>query len=215
MAITKLDIYNDALERCGERILTSLSEDRAPRRMLDSIWSRGNGIIVYCLSQGQWNFAKRTVRLEYNAGIEPDFGYRRAFDKPADLVRLMALSGNEYFSPPLLEYSDDPGYWFADIETIYVQFVSSSESYGADYSLWPEPFFEYVCAHLAVRAAAPLGRPADYIEGLKDDRKKALSIAKSESAMSEPTKFTPTGSWVRSRGKTNSSERGSKSRLIG
>lgn len=79
---TQLDIYNGALLHCGERFLASLTEQREPRRLLDRVWS-SNGVKT-CLEQGQWNFAMRTIQIDYDPSIAPSFGYARAFQKPND-----------------------------------------------------------------------------------------------------------------------------------
>ena len=84
MATTKLLIYNDALMICGERKLASLTEDREPRHLLDHVWDN-NGVDA-CLEQAQWHFAMKTVRLDYDPSVTPEFGYNRAFEKPSDWI---------------------------------------------------------------------------------------------------------------------------------
>src|SRR5258708_823139 len=119
----KLSLYNGALtEFLGERKLANLTENREPRRVLDEIWD--GGALRYCLEQGLWNFAMRTIQLTYSPSVEPDFGFRYAFDKPTDWVRTAALCVDEFFRCPLLQYNDEAGFWFADIDTIYVRYIS-------------------------------------------------------------------------------------------
>lgn len=60
---TKLGLYNAALGECGEPELTSLSEDRKPRHLLDSVY---DDVVKYCLEQGQWKHAIRAI--EANSG---------------------------------------------------------------------------------------------------------------------------------------------------
>jgi hypothetical protein len=195
---TQLTLYNGALMLCGERFLSSLTEEREPRRLLDRAWDNGAGV-KSCLEQGQWNFAMRTVQIDYDTTIEPDFGYRRAFLKPDDWVITSALCSDEYFREPLTRYWDEAGYWYADLDTLYVRYVSNDVAYGLDYSLWPESFREYVEEYLANKVIRKITDSEE--EEAKSDKRlrKKLLHAKSRAAMAEPTSFPPVGSWVRSR----------------
>ena len=78
----KLALYNGSLALLGARKLASLTENQLSRRELDGVFSRGG--IRTCLQLGQFNFAIRTVQLDYSPSVEPPFGYTHAFDKPTD-----------------------------------------------------------------------------------------------------------------------------------
>lgn len=194
---TRLGIYNEALRAIGERRLASLTENREPRRLLDDVWD-GNGV-RYCLERGQWNFAMRTVALEYTSSIEPPFGYGRAFTKPTDLVRICGLSAEAYFNNPLSQYVENAGYWFAEPDTIYVQYVSDDDQYGGDLSLWPETFSTYVAMHFATEIAPKLSVSGSKVQAVEEKAKKSLTDARSNDAMSGPTQFAPMGSWAGAR----------------
>jgi len=105
----KLSLYNAALSHIGDRKLASLTEEREPRYVLDDIFD--DGAIDYCLEQGLWSFATRTLEMDYTPSVEPDFGYRRGFQKPTDWLRTVALATDEYFKTPLTEYADETGFW--------------------------------------------------------------------------------------------------------
>lgn len=206
MGTDQLQQYNDALLLCGERGLATLEEPREPRRLLDQAWLQA---IDACLEEGQWWFATRTMRVEVDDTVSPpEFGYRNAFSKPVDYIQTCAVCTDEYFRTPLLRYADEMGYWWADIEPIYVQIVSNDVQYGADMGRWPASFCAYNAAYLAGRVITklagdrsdqrahlfgPPGRPEDgWIEVCK---RKAMSLA----ARTQPTKFPATGSWVNAR----------------
>jgi hypothetical protein len=194
---TQLSLYNGALLALGERKLLNLSENREPRRVLDAFWD--DEAVRYLLSRGLWNFAKRSVRIEYDPDYESEFGFRYAFTKPDDWVRTMALCTDEYFQSTLLRYSDEAGFWYADVDTIYVQFVSDDEDYGSDLSLWPENFTQYAEHWLALKACKRIANSTTDKEQLKADVRRLLTEAKSSDAMDEPTSFPPSGSWARAR----------------
>ena len=197
---TKLGLFNSALRLCHERKLASLTENRHPRHLLDDAWGDGSttGAVQACLEMGQWTFATRTIMLDYTPSVEPDFGYSRAFDQPEDMVRVTAVCEDEYFDAPLLRYADERRYWYADLDTIYVRYVSNDAEYGADLSLWPETFARLVEAYLAMEIVGSLtGADRGVVEKAFD---KAKLEAKSLDAMNKPTVFMPQGGWVLARG---------------
>lgn len=212
MAVTQLALYNEALRLIGERRLASLSENREPRRVLDDIWN--DGAREYCLEQGQWNFAMRAVSITKSATV-PAFGYTNAFDKPNDFIRTAGVAEDEYFNVPLTRMVEEVGFWFADIDPIYVRYISNSNSYGLDLTRWPKTFAKYVAAFLASESVFTLTQSTEkqrYILGLMNQR---LIDARSKDAMGDPTAFAPQGNWSVSRRGGTRRDRGNRSQLIG
>jgi hypothetical protein len=196
---TKLGLYNGALRLCKERKLATITENRQPRHLLDDAWADGQteGAVKRCLELGQWTFATRTQEIYASSSVEPDFGYRNAFDQPTDMVDIIALCSDQYLENPLTRYIDERHYWYADIDPIYVSYVSNDPSYGADLSLWPQSFADMVEAELARQICGSLtGADNAYVEKIYKDR---LIIAKSGDAMRKPTRFMPEGSWSAAR----------------
>jgi len=195
---TQLSLYNDALLACGERALSSLTEERKPRRLLDQVWNSGG--VKYCLEKGIWGFAKRTVSIDYDSSIEPPFGFNRAFVKPSDWVSTAALCSDEDFRVPLLRYEDEAGYWYSDLDTMYVMYISNDDAYGMNLAEWPESFREFAVLHFASKIVLGLGKGQVKLDQILALRKDALKTAKSKAMQSEPTRFPPAGGWVRARG---------------
>lgn len=195
---TQLTLYNDALLLCGERFLSSLTEEREPRRLLDQVWTAGNAVRT-CLEMGQWTFAMRTVQIDYDSNIEPDFGYQRAFEKPTDWVLTSSLCSDEFFRVPLTRYIDEAGFWYADLDTLYVRYVSDDATYGSDFTLWPESFKDVVAAFLASKVVRKLTQSDDEEDRVRAILKKELAEAKNRTAMAQPTSFPPQGNWTASR----------------
>lgn len=212
---TQLKLYNEALRLCGERKLASLTEDREPRRLLDGVWDAG--AIKYCLEEGQWNFALRTAKLEYSPSIEPSFGLRYAFEKPSDFVHLSSFCYDEYFNSPITQFAEEGGFWFAEVDEVYVKYVSEDAAYGTDLSLWPENFTRYVAAYMASEIVDRLTQSDSQYEKVMKAYEKRLVKARSRDAMQGPTQFLPTGSWVRARGHGSyrTRDRGHRGALIG
>ena len=197
-ATIKLAIYNEALsEFLGERVLSSLTEDRKPRRVLDKIWDRG--VMDYCLESGNWNFAMLTVMGTYDPTLEPDFGFTYVFGKPSDWLRTCAISQDENFTAPLERFVDEAGYWYCDLQNIYVKYVSKDDSYGYDLSRWTQKFRTYVAAYIALKACKPITGDKTDVEQLEKQVKKALYSAKAHDALGEAAVRPPQGSWTRAR----------------
>lgn len=203
MALGPLDLYNGALLILKETRLASLTEAREPRFLLDQIWNEGGGagmsVIKACLEQGGWMFAKRTVRLDYDSNVVPDFGYQYACDKPADYVRLMAISADDQFMEPNNEYNEEGNYFFSPYSILYVKYVSNDPSYGGDMTKWPSSFIEYVKSYMAYKIAGKLTGTKVAPEECLKEMNRALANAQGKDAIERPAQFPSRGSWVRSR----------------
>jgi len=210
---TRLVLYNKALtEFLGERKVASLTEDREPRRALDDAWD--GGAVKYCLEQGNWKFAQRVSEITYNVSVVPAFGYTRAFDKPTDQVKLTKLCSDEYLNQPLTEYTEEAGRYYADVDSIYIAYISDGVTYGNDLSLWPESFANVVACYLAAQCCIRLKQSETAKEALEKKLVKLLVDARSKDAIQGPTQFLPPGGWSTARGGTMG-ERKNRSSLIG
>ena len=224
MATSRLAIYNGALLVAGERARASLSENNEARRLLDTVWNDSG--VDNCLSMGQWRFAMRSQRLDYSTSINPQYGLRRAFEKPTDWLLTSAVCQDEYFNTPLLQYTDEAGILYADLDQLYVKFVSNDTNYGGNLALWPPTFTQYVKTYFAGRIVYKLTGDQtrrDDLNGPQGQPERgavhaALLTARNRDAIAEPTKFPAQGSWTRarlSRGNRGWNDGGNRNQLIG
>jgi hypothetical protein len=197
----------------GERTLANLTENREPRRKLDDVWERD--FVDTCLEEGLWNFAFRSVALSFSPSVSPaPFGYVNGFDKPTDFIRTAAVTTDEFFKIPLLEYQEEVGFWFAQVDLLYVRYVSNDVEYGLDFSKWPRNFTRF-SEHLLAYLTAPTIRGIEVdIKTIKEDLKEWRRKAKAVDAMEQPARFAPPSSWTRSR-QQRRGDRGNRSQLIG
>ena len=203
----RLSLYQGALDKLGERNLASLTEDREPRYVLDSVWNRE--AVKRCLQMGQWNFATRAVLLDPDPSVSPNFGYKNAYNKPDDFVLTVAVCADEYFRRRFRHYTDENARWWTDLEELYVKYVSNDSQFGLDFSLWPPNFTEFVEYFLATRASRRLTHTKVDLDTLKQEYKDALTLAKGTDAFEQNAKQLPSGSWTTSRrGRRGSGERG-------
>lgn len=216
MATDQLALYNIALRAVGERAISLLTEDREPRRLLDGIWTSGGGAIKAWLEQGLWNFAIRAVQIDATSSVDPAFGYSNAFDVPSDFVRLVSISAGEFFNDPLTRYELEGVYIYADVDPIYLRFVSDGADWGNDLSRWPETFTRWAGHWLAVQLAPTFTNDIN-MQRLEKRTNRLLIDARSKDASQEPPRWPPLSSWARARGGRTGGRRdgGSRSRLIG
>ena len=215
---SKLLVFNAALLLCGERKLASLTENREPRRLLDDVFD--GGAVKTCLEAAFWNFGTRSLKIEFDPGVDPDFGFQRAFVKPSDWCRTAVVSASEYFRPPFKDdqFADEAGFWFADIDTLYVKMVSDGADYGGDLGNWTESFARYFEAYLASRVAWKITRDKKTVEAIQVELKRLLKGASAKDAQDSGTSVPPEGAWNRARrGRGGSGRRdgGTRRQLIG
>jgi hypothetical protein len=216
MSADKLALYNIALSAIGERSIATLSENREARRKLDEVWSRGQGAVRYFLEEGYWNHAIRAVQLDKSDSVTPSFGLANAFDKPTDFVRLVSITSDEHFAHPLLHFEIEAGFIYADIDPIYLRYISDDPDFGGDLSLWPETFLLWAGYYLATQIAPALKNDVN-MDKLEERTRKYLIDARSKDAQQEPVRFPPLSSWANARLGNTGSRRdgGSRTRLIG
>lgn len=194
---TRLSLYNGALLECGERDLASLSENREPRRLLDRVWD--NGLVDLVLEKGQWKFAKRTVLLVPDAGHETGFGMANTFTRPDDFIRPIGVWSDESLTTPFLQYQTEGRLWFADVDEMYVSYVSNSPTHGGDLSSWPAGFARAVELYLASRIVQRLTHDENAEKFLLAKANAAFTAARSDDALENPTTFLPSGKWSAAR----------------
>lgn len=205
MATSRLELYNRALTMAGERTIETLTEEGEARRLLDNAWADGRAVDL-CLEEAQWYFGMRTRRIDYDPDVEPQFGFSRAFSKPDDWILTSGICEDEFFRVPLKRYFDEAGYWYSDLDSIYVRHVSNDANYGGDLGKWPATFSEFVAAHLCgqiiLKLSSDESRWRMFINPenpLHSVRGRALMHAKSKCAMTGPTQFLAQGNWSKSR----------------
>ena len=217
MSTSKLTLFDGALRILGQPFLSSLTEDREARHYLDKAWDEN--AIDNCLEEGNWNFATRASKIEYDSSVTPDFGFNRAFNKPSDWMKTIELTSDEFFMASMTDsqYADEREFWFASIDTIYVRYVSNDSEYGNDLSLWPQSFIRFFELYLADAISHRVVQDKTERETIKDKLEKAMINAKSKDAVNEGVKFHAPGSWTDSRRSPLSRrrDRGSRSRLTG
>lgn len=199
MAASKLGLYNEALGHLMERKLASLSEAREPRRVLDDYWDR---VVGHCLGRHFWKWGKRVIQIDASTTIVPAFGWTYAFAIPTDWIRTYVVSSVETFTPPLWDYAEETGYWYANFTPLFVSYISNDPQYGMNIGKWPDFFADYVALRLATQTCKRITAKPELLagpDGLNKLEEKARLRSASVDAMNDPPGQPPTGTWARSR----------------
>lgn len=199
----KHSIYNLTLVHLGERELAALGngnlENRDPKRTIDALWDH---TVQLCLEEAQWNWMIRAVQADASASVTSAFGWNYAFTIPDDWLRTTLVSGSETFNPPLLDFTEESGYWYSNVTPLYIKYQSSDIAYGGNIGEWTASFVQYLSLQIAELACYRIAGKMDLLAGLHgitNRLKKARIKAKSNDAMNQGPQEMPTGTWARSR----------------
>ena len=212
--VTKLDIWNASLDELGHEVIRDTGEGNNAGQALARNYDR---VVADCLAEASWNFAMETIKAESDTGVTPTFGFKEVFAKPSDWVRTIAVSEDEYFTYPLLQYYDDQNFWSADNSPIYVRYVSNDTGLGLEMSRWPAAFRRFVELELAARSCMRITQNGSLREAIEDRRDKARKLAKNIDAMDQAQPvFPPPSPWTQARwGRQGRGDRGRRGSLIG
>jgi hypothetical protein len=194
----KLSVYRGVARAVGERKIAALDENTKIRRLIDGVWADDAGVPA-CLSAAFWNFAMEEAEVTYSPTVSPQFGFRRAFEKPTDWVRTFCVSNEGQFSNGLYRFKDIGEYWFADDDAIYASFVSKSVNRGMDLSLWTPNFCSYVHDHIGSMIVVDLEGSRSAKEELDKSARRKMNVARATDAMDESMRFRPQGGWASAR----------------
>lgn len=184
-----LYIYNDALFIMGLPQLITVDDDSNTRAALDAALS--TQLVLDELEDTGWEWANTSTQIQYNPSVEPSWGYRRAFDKPADVAVLSGLFCDEYMQHPLKNYSDEGSYFFADVNEMYVKYVATT--LVSTPSAWPAYFRRLISANLARRCAAVL---SGSVEIAMMEYASAQKRAKANDLRNSPPRRIQNGTWT-------------------
>ncbi|HEV2898845.1 MAG TPA: hypothetical protein VGX71_13615 [Pseudaminobacter sp.] len=194
----RLSLYNGALLKLGQPRLSALTDEGKGRRALDACYDK---VIKRCLEGGFWNFALRFVQFTSDPSYNSEYGYQKIFAKPDDWLRTAGVTFDGHGRSPLLDYDDRQDFWLADVDPIYVRYVSNDVAYGMDLGRWPENYATFVEYDLAHETCEEITGSAEKKQRLEKDRETAGKRASNTDAMNEPvTRFAPPGRLVQSRG---------------
>ncbi len=208
---TKQQLYRSSVMLLKQNAVDlTVTEDSAFVNVLDLIYDE---TLRFVLASGDWNFATRTVSIEASEDVDSginDFAY--AIPKPDDYAgRIVSLSGNQRFDPPMDDYHEDggfSGYIWCDVDPLYFRYISNSVEYGLNLAEWHPAFERYVEHELAWRIAPTLtSMSANEKDEFRKQCKRALHDAQAKDARNQGAQQLPQGRLVQARGYPSSRSR--------
>lgn len=200
----RLSVYRAAQRHIGTGRIASLTEDNEARLAFDDVWAESGDRM---LAEGMWNFAIRAVELSYDTDFEPLFGYQYSFSQPDDYVRIVNMSTSGDYLGDHEDYEDERGYWFSDINPLYIRYVSDSPLYGWNVGAWTQPFADALAALMAFKCALPIANDRSNRNDLFQIHQKLLARAKTIDAVEEGVKTKPPGRLVQARFRQSTTRR--------
>tara|TARA_R110002072_G_scaffold266030_1_gene424907 strand:+ start:9156 stop:10337 length:1182 start_codon:yes stop_codon:yes gene_type:complete len=190
MAFTQLALYNDALLLLGQRALQSLTEDRAPRYLLDGAYN--SEAIRYCLEISQPPFASKTLTLSTpSAGTT----FSSVHTLPEEYVSVVGVFSDARLDQEVSRYVIEGRTLESDYETVYLRCTSDAYSL----SDWDASFGRVVAAYLALETATKIStEDYDRLQAKFDSRVNAvrqLAAAKVPQGRPSAATVTLTNAW--------------------
>ena len=189
-----MKVYNTSLELCGLDPIISADDDSERRRAIDQ--AINNDAVQSVLSLVPWNQAWKTVKLDSDPDIEPEWGMKEVFLVPPDMERVDMVSASEYFVAPV-KYYREGSYFFADVTELWLRYTSTATV--STPSAWPTYFRNLVCAEIARRLASnpksEVRDPAAVQDMYREYKREAMST----DVQRNPPRKISAGDWASSR----------------
>lgn len=186
-------VYNKAFFILGLDEIVSNDDDSLRRSKADVCV--GMGLVNTVLEDVGWKFGVVSDEITYDPSLEPGWGYKRVYRKPAAMHRLDGMFQDAQFSTPLKYYEDEGDYWYCSLDTIYVKYISTT--FLTTPSSWPQYFTNLVAAQMAVDIGPKLAPEA--MANAWERLERYEREAQSTDAMSGPPQMIKSGGWVRAR----------------
>jgi hypothetical protein len=182
MAFNEVQVANSALLKLGALPIMSLNDDSKEARTCKLRIQLDKEIV---LRMHPWNCAtKRTIMAPLAA--EPEFGYQYQFQLPADYLRPVEVSTDDYRIEGRVLLCND-----AEVEMRYV--------FDQQYDLLDPMLAECIATHLAVNICYPLTQSLGLKNQMEEDFKLDLRKAKTVDAQDEPAQIVEADTYIAAR----------------
>lgn len=176
---TKVEICSDAALLVGSPPISDLSTN-APSVILTS--NLFDDVRDNLLRAHPWNFSTKRVKLSPLVG-KPPYGYLYEFKVPSDLIRLISIDSDHIG----LDFRYEGGSILANASSLNLRYIFRNE----DASTWPPDFISAVRYELAAQLAFPITKSDSLSQMLAQRAQYALTIAKSNNALENPSQILP------------------------
>lgn len=187
MAASKISICNSALARIGAPPISALEEDSKRARTCGVVYDQ---ILDEVLAEHAWPFALTRASLARLADA-PVYGYRHAYQLPADFVSLVDMEDGT-----ALDYQLEGDQILTDAETVRLRYVRRI----TDPARFPPPFVDVFAIRLAAELALPITRKTSDFETMMTVYRLKLASAKNTISGSQGAAQEEVPFWSEARG---------------
>jgi len=181
MAVDKLSLYNNSLLLIGQRSLSSLTEDREPRHLLDASYALD--AIEYCLEVAKPVFARKTLLI---SSVTPSANHDldSVQTLPSDYITVVGVYSDANLDQEVNRYIIEGNTLSCEYPTIYLRYIS--DDVVTDFSNWSPSFSRVVAAYLAREISIKLA--PNQTEDMNVLLAERIEISKGLEATKEPAK---------------------------
>lgn len=198
--LSRTQVINNGLRLISANLIADPDEDTESARQAKEVYDQ---VVRSELEAHPWFFAKVQAALPANA-TPPLFKFGRAYNLPADFVRLVELDGRWVFSSirhvdvnPIPLYELHGRAIFTDLTApLNIAYLRDMTS---EPTAWTPLFGSVVSAALAVVLAMPLTKSEGMVSLAEKLYQKELMRAKRSNAIQMPPQNMPDNSWVTAR----------------
>lgn len=163
---TKIKICSDAALLVGSSPVASITDDTTQARLTLNMFE---GVRDEMLRAHPWHFATKRVALSPLVG-SPPFGFKFAFNTPADMLKFISVEDPEIG----VHFKLESRKILANKNAINIIYIFRNE----DISTWPPDFIAAVTYELASRIAYPITKSEAVKQSLEQKAQFKLAIAK-------------------------------------
>lgn len=193
---SQVEVVNLALTKLGAARITAITDASKSARVMSSLWS----VVRRAeLRRALWSFALRRTALPALSDA-PAFGFARAFQLPADYLRLVQV-GQTYVSPSQTDYvTGDNSPWAIEAGQILtdfgaplqIRYVGDVEDTGTFDALFVQCF----ASALAYEACEEITNSTAKRQMLAEDYKAQRRDAVATGAIERPPESIADDSWM-------------------
>jgi hypothetical protein len=178
-----VDTINEALDRVGERPITSLSDGTPPANLASRMWPNTRDKV---LRDHPWNFAvKRTITAPDTAA--PDWGFLYQHSLPSNCLRLIEIRDLDRD-----QYQLESNKILTDEDTLYIRYIARI----TDPNEYDALFFDAVATRLAFDMCESLNQSNSKQKLLWDQYQDAIKRARSTDAVENPPSVFAEDRWI-------------------
>lgn len=98
-----------------------------------------------------------------------------------------------------MDYEYQTNVIYANVDTIYLQYISNSAQFGGNLARWPAAFSQFAQAYMAVQAQPTIVNSDSVAAKLEKELIIAERVALTSDGLNKPIQVNPIGRWNKAR----------------